>query len=81
MHLTAKFHYPKFSHSEVIVRTNTQTDTAEKIHLAPLCYINKTHEQVKAFAYNRHYNYTENYRKQNNTQEKHSNQNVKCNFL
>jgi len=35
-------------------------------------YINKTHEQVKVSAHNRHYNYTENYCKQNNTQEKHS---------
>jgi len=26
MHLTAKFHYPTFSRSEVIVRTNKHTD-------------------------------------------------------
>jgi len=42
MHLTAKFHGPTFNRSEVIVRTNKltnkQTDAAENIHLAPLCY-------------------------------------------
>jgi len=46
-HLTAKFHRPTFSHSEVIVRTNKhtdkltnkQTDAAENIHLASLCYV------------------------------------------
>jgi len=40
--LTAKFHYPTFSRSEVIVWTNKQTDkqtdAAENIHLSPLCY-------------------------------------------
>jgi len=38
MHLTAKFHRPTFNlnRSEVIVRTNKQTDTAENIHLASL---------------------------------------------
>jgi len=42
MHLTAKFHHPKFNCSEVIVLTNRQTDkltdAAEDIHLAPQCY-------------------------------------------
>ena len=42
VHLTAKFHHPTFNRSEVIVRTNKltnkQTDAAESIHLAPLCY-------------------------------------------
>jgi len=42
VYLTAKFDHPKFSHSEVIVQineqTNKQTDAAENIHLAPLCY-------------------------------------------
>jgi len=38
MHLTTKFHHPMFNHSEVIVRTNTQTDAAENIHLASLHY-------------------------------------------
>jgi len=42
MHLTAKFHHPTFSRSEVIMLTNKltnkQADAAENIHLAPLCY-------------------------------------------
>ena len=38
MHLTAKFHHPTFSWSEVIVQTNTQIDAAESIHLASLRY-------------------------------------------
>jgi len=43
MHLTAKFHHPTFNRSKVIVLTtnkltNKQTDAAENIHLAPLCY-------------------------------------------
>jgi len=38
MHLTAKFRHPTFNRSEVIVLTNKQTDAAENIHLAPLCY-------------------------------------------
>ena len=42
MHLTDTFHHPTFSHSEVIVQTSKhtdkQTDAAENIHLAPLCY-------------------------------------------
>jgi len=42
MHLTAKFDHPTFSRSEVIVRTskqtNKQTDAAENIHRARLCY-------------------------------------------
>jgi len=37
MHLTAKFHHPTFNRLEIIVLTNKQTDTAENIHLAPLC--------------------------------------------
>ena len=45
-HPTAKFHHPTFNRSEVIMRTNKlankltneQTDAAENIHLAPLCY-------------------------------------------
>jgi len=42
VHLIAKFHHPTFNRSEVIVLTNRQTDkqtdAAENIHLAPLCY-------------------------------------------
>jgi len=42
VYLTAKFDRPTFSRSEVIVRTNIltnkQTDAAENIHRAPLCY-------------------------------------------
>ena len=42
VHLIAGFHHPTFNRSEVIVRTNKQTDrqtdAAENIHLAPLCY-------------------------------------------
>jgi len=42
MHVTAKFHHPAFNRSEVIVLTNRptdkQTDAAENIRLAPLCY-------------------------------------------
>jgi len=38
MYLTAKFDRYTFNRSEVIVRTNKQTDAAENIHLAPLCY-------------------------------------------
>jgi len=38
LYLTAKFDRPKFSRSEVIVRTNKQTDAAENIHLALLRY-------------------------------------------
>jgi len=42
LHLTAKFHRPTFNRSEVIVLTNRQTDeqtdAAENVHLAPLCY-------------------------------------------
>jgi len=38
MHLIAKFHHTTFNCSEVIVLTNKQTDAAENIHLAPLCY-------------------------------------------
>ena len=37
-HVTAKFHHARFNHSEVIVLTNWQTDAAENMHLAPLCY-------------------------------------------
>jgi len=42
VHLTAKFCHPTFSYSKVIMLTNKQndkqTDAAENIHLAPLCY-------------------------------------------
>jgi len=45
LHLTAKFHHLTFNRSEVILLTNRQnwkinkqTDAAENIHLAPLCY-------------------------------------------
>jgi len=42
VYLTAKFHHSAFNNSEVIVLTNKQThkqtDAAENIHLAPLCY-------------------------------------------
>ena len=38
MYLTAKFDRPTFSHSEVIVRPNKQTDAAENIHLPSLRY-------------------------------------------
>jgi len=43
MHLTAKFHHPTFSRSELSCwqtdkLTNKQTDAAENIHLAPLRY-------------------------------------------
>jgi len=38
MQLTAKFRHPTFSRSEVIMPTNKQTDAAENIHRAPLCY-------------------------------------------
>jgi len=38
MHPTAKLHLPMFNRSQVIVLTNKQTDAAENIHLAPLCY-------------------------------------------
>jgi len=42
MHLTAKFHHPTFNRSEIIVstneQTNKQTDAAENMYLAPLCY-------------------------------------------
>ena len=45
MHLTAKFHHRTFNRTEVIMLTkqtdkltNKQTDAAENIHLAPLCY-------------------------------------------
>jgi len=38
MYLTTKFDRPTFSRSEVIVRTNKQTDTAGNIHLASLRY-------------------------------------------
>ena len=38
VHLTAKFHHPTFNRLEVIVLTNKQTDAAENIFLAPLCY-------------------------------------------
>jgi len=42
VHLTAKFHHPEFNCSKVILltnkQTNKQTDAAENIHLAPLCY-------------------------------------------
>ena len=38
VHLTAKFRHPIFNRSEVIVLKNKQTDAAENIHLAPLCY-------------------------------------------
>jgi len=38
MHLTTKFHHRMFNRSEVIMLTNKQTDAAENIHLAPLCY-------------------------------------------
>jgi len=38
-YLTAKFDRPTFSRSEIIGRTNIkQTDAAENIHLAWLCY-------------------------------------------
>jgi len=42
MHLATKFHHPMFNRLEVIVltnkHTNKQTDAAENIHLALLCY-------------------------------------------
>jgi len=38
MYLTTKVDRPTFSGSEVIVRTNKQTDAAENIHLASLRY-------------------------------------------
>ena len=42
MHLTGKFHRPKFNRTEVIVLTNKQTDkqtdAAENIHRAALGY-------------------------------------------
>jgi len=42
VHLPTKFHHPTFNCLEVIVLTNTQTntqvDTAENIHLALQCY-------------------------------------------
>jgi len=42
MHLTTKFHHPTFNRLEVIALTNKQsvkqTDVAENIHSAPLCY-------------------------------------------
>jgi len=38
MHLTAKFHHLTFNPSEVFVLTDKQTDAAENIHLAALCY-------------------------------------------
>ena len=38
MYLTAKFHHPTFSRSEVIVQTNKQKYAAENIHLASLRY-------------------------------------------
>jgi len=40
MHLPTKFHHHMFNRSEVIVLTNTETnrDSAENIHLPPLCY-------------------------------------------
>jgi len=45
MHVTAKIRHPTFNRSEVIVlttkQTNKQTDAAENIHLAPLCYAGK----------------------------------------
>jgi len=41
-HLTAKFHHPTFNRSEVIAlrnkQTDKQTDAAENIDLAPVCY-------------------------------------------
>jgi len=39
IHLTAKFRHATFNRSEVIVLTNKETDAAENIHLAPLCYV------------------------------------------
>jgi len=38
MHLSANFHHPRFNYSEVIMLTNKETDTAQNIHLALLCY-------------------------------------------
>jgi len=38
MHLPTKFHHPMLNRSEVTVLTNKQTDFAENIQLAPLCY-------------------------------------------
>jgi len=43
MHPTAKFHHATFNRSEVIMltkdrQTDKQTDAAENILLAPLCY-------------------------------------------
>jgi len=38
MHVTAKFYHPMFNRSEVIMRTNEQTDTVENIHLVSLGY-------------------------------------------
>jgi len=37
-HLTARFNRSTFNLSEVIVLTNKQTDAAENVHFAPLCY-------------------------------------------
>jgi len=38
LHLIAKFYRPTFNCSDVIVLANKQTDAAENVHLAPLCY-------------------------------------------
>jgi len=45
MHLTGnggKIHHPTFNRSELTVltnsQTNKQTDAAENVHIAPICY-------------------------------------------
>jgi len=38
IHITAKFHHHTFNLSEALMLTNKQTEAAENIHLAPLCY-------------------------------------------
>jgi len=50
VHLTAKFHHPTLSRSEVVVRTDKltdkQTDAAENIHLASLRYDGGERKQI-----------------------------------
>jgi len=52
VHLIAKFHRPTFNRSEVIVLTNKQknrqTDAAENIHLAALCYAGGCHAMTSS---------------------------------
>ena len=38
VHLAPEFHHPMFTHSEMIVLTNTQTDGAEKVQRSSLRY-------------------------------------------